>query len=230
LIGAEALIRWRHPNRGLIMPDKFIPIAEQSGLINEIGLWVLESACQQLLDWQRAGHDYSLSLNVSGKQIPLGLSPEAVAETVQRYGIAPEKLALEITEGILLSNIDDAVNWLQAIHDIGLQVYLDDFGTGYSSLSYLKRFPLETLKIDKSFVQDMQHDSNGRSLVQAIIAMAHSLGLNVVAEGVETEGHLQILRDMGCHFAQGYHLSRPLAAEDFAIAAERIATLLGAPA
>ena len=229
LTGAEALIRWRHPNRGLIAPDQFIPVAEETGLINEIGLWVLESACQQLLAWQRAGLDYHLSINVSGRQIPHGMPPEVVAEVIQRHGIAPEKLALEITEGILLNNIDEALNWLQAIHRMGLRVYLDDFGTGYSSLSYLKRFPLETLKIDKSFVQDMQFDGNERSLVQAIIAMARSLGLNVVAEGVETAGHLQILREMGCHYAQGYYLSRPLPAEDFAIAAERIALLLAAP-
>ena len=229
LTGAEALIRWRHPSRGLIAPDNFIPIAEETGLINEIGLWVLENACRQLLEWQRAGHDYSLSINVSGRQIPDGMPPAAIAEALQRYGIAPEKLALEITEGILLTNIDQALSWLEAVHRMGLRVYLDDFGTGYSSLSYLKRFPLETLKVDKSFVQDMQYDGNERSLVQAIIAMARSLGLNVVAEGVETEGHLQILREMGCHYAQGYYLSRPLPAEDFAIAAERIATLLAAP-
>ena len=229
LTGAEALIRWRHPSRGLIAPDNFIPIAEETGLITEIGLWVLENACRQLLEWQRAGHDYSLSINVSGRQIPDGMPPAAIAEALQRYGIAPEKLALEITEGILLTNIDQALSWLEAVHRMGLRVYLDDFGTGYSSLSYLKRFPLETLKVDKSFVQDMQYDGNERSLVQAIIAMARSLGLNVVAEGVETEGHLQILREMGCHYAQGYYLSRPLPAEDFAIAAERIATLLAAP-
>jgi EAL domain-containing protein (putative c-di-GMP-specific phosphodiesterase class I) len=154
------------------------------------------------------------------------MPPEAVAAALQRYGIAPQNLALEITEGILLNNIDEALNWLQAIHRMGLRVYLDDFGTGYSSLSYLKRFPLETLKVDKSFVQDMQYDGNERSLVQAIIAMARSLGLTVVAEGVESAGHLQILREMGCHYAQGYYLSRPLPIEDFAIAAERISTLL----
>ncbi len=226
LSGAEALIRWRHPTRGLIPPDLFIPLAEETGLIDEIGLWVLDGACRQLLAWQQAGHDYTLSINISGRQIPHGMPPKALADALALYGIAPDKLALEITEGVLLNDIDEALNWLQAVHDMGLRVYLDDFGTGYSSLSYLKRFPLETLKIDKSFIQDMQSEGNERSLVQAIIAMASSLGLNVVAEGVETAVHLQLLHEMGCQYAQGYYLSRPLPAEDFAIAAVRIATLL----
>ncbi len=230
LSGAEALIRWRHPSIGLISPEKFIPIAEKSGLIIDIGRWVLESACQQLLAWQRTGHDYSLSFNVSGMQIPKGLPPESVAEAIGRYGIAPHRLALEITEGILLSDVDEALAWLYGIHALGLNVSLDDFGTGYSSLSYLKRFPVQTLKIDQSFVQGMENDGNERSLVQAIIAIARSLGLNVVAEGVETADHLRLLRAMGCHYAQGYYFSHPLPAEEFAIAEERIAALLDAPA
>ena len=228
LSGAEALIRWRHPNFGFIEPDQFIPLAEETGLINDIGLWVFENACKQLQAWQRAGKDYYLSINVSGNQIPNGLPPEVVAEAIQRYGIAPKKLAVEITEGVLLNNIEEAVSWLQAIHDIGLRVYLDDFGTGYSSLSYLKRFPLETIKIDKSFILDMRFNGSERSLVQAIIAMAHSLELTVVAEGVETEDHLLMLREMGCHFAQGYYFSKPVPAEDFGIVAKRSATLLAA--
>ena len=226
LAGAEALIRWRHPEKGLVPPDKFIPIVEQSGLINEIGLWVLESACEKLGEWQAAGHDYYLSINVSGRQIPNGLPPSSIADALQRHCIAPERLALEITEGVLLSNIDEALAWLQAIKRLGIRTYLDDFGTGYSSLSYLKRFPLDTLKVDRSFVQDMQHGNSESLLVEAIIAMARSLRLSVVAEGVETAQHLQMLRDMGCHYAQGYYLARPLPAEDFLEAAEHIQLLL----
>lgn len=226
MAGAEALIRWRHPERGLVPPDHFIPLVEQSGLIDEIGLWVLDSACAQLAAWQAAGLDWYLSINVSGRQIPHGLPPEAVAAALARHGVEPARLALEITEGVLLDNVDAARHWLAAIQALNIRVYLDDFGTGYSSLSYLKRYPLDTLKIDRSFVQDMQPGSHEHSLVEAIIAMARSLGLKVVAEGVESAHHLAMLRAMGCHYAQGYFLSRPLPAEDFTHVAARIDTLL----
>ena len=216
IAGAEALIRWHHPERGLVPPDQFIPVVEQSGLINEIGLWVLDSACRQLAEWQAAGRPHYLSINVSGRQIPDGLPPQAVAAAIARHGIAPERLALEITEGILLGDIGVARAWLLAVQQLGVRLYLDDFGTGYSSLSYLKRFPLDTLKIDRSFVQDMQAESSDHSLVEAIVAMARSLRLRVVAEGVESAAQLQMLEAMGCHYAQGYHLSRPVPAADFA--------------
>jgi EAL domain-containing protein (putative c-di-GMP-specific phosphodiesterase class I) len=208
-----------------VAPDSFIPIAEQTGLINEIGLWVLDSACRQLLAWQQAGHDYQVSLNVSGRQIPEGLSPTALAEAIRRHGIAPRKLALEITEGVLLDDIDKAQAWLAAVHALGVRVYMDDFGTGFSSLSYLKRFPVDVLKVDKSFVRDMQSNDSDRPLVAGIVAMARSLGLAVVAEGVESPDHVQLLREMGCQFAQGYHFSRPVPAADFPAAADRIACL-----
>lgn len=226
LAGAEALIRWRHPERGLVPPDSFIPIVEQSKLINEIGLWVLESACQTLGEWQAAGLDYHLSINVSGRQIPDGLPPSSIAEVIERHGFRPDRLALEITEGILLSNIGEALAWLRAVKELGVRTYLDDFGTGYSSLSYLKRFPLDTLKVDRSFVQDMESGNSESLLVEAIIAMARSLRLSVVAEGVETAEHLQMLRDMGCHYAQGYYLARPLPAEDFLDASSHVQALL----
>lgn len=220
--GAEGLIRWRHPERGLVPPDRFIPIAEQTGLINEIGLWVIDTACRQLAQWQDAGITCYLSVNVSGRQIPNGLPPSAIADAMRRHGVAPERLALEITEGVLLNNIAEAQAWLQVIKQLGLRVYLDDFGTGYSSLSYLKRFPLDTLKIDRSFIQDMQAGNSEHSLVEAIIAMARSLGLTVVAEGVENAEQLQMLSQMGCHYAQGYHLARPLPPADFTHAAKEI--------
>lgn len=213
--GAEALIRWRHPERGLVPPDRFIPVVEQSGLIDGLGLWVLDDACRQLATWQRAGHPHYLSINVSGRQIPHGLPPAAVANALDRHGIPASRLALEITEGILLANIGEAQAWLQAVQALGVRVYLDDFGTGYSSLSYLNRFPLDTLKIDRSFVQDMASGNNAHSLVIAIVAMARSVGLQVVAEGVETASQLEILSAIGCQYAQGYYLSRPVTAGDF---------------
>ena len=226
LSGAEALIRWRHPVRGLVPPDSFIPLAEKTGLIVEIGLFVLESACQQLRAWEQEGHNYTLSLNVSGRQIPDGLSPARLLEVITHYGISPSQLALEITEGVMLRDIEKSLGWLKAVHELGFRVYLDDFGTGYSSLSYLKLFPVDTLKVDKSFVKDMQHDGNEHTLVGAIIAMGKSLGLDIVAEGVESSTHVHALRNMGCHFAQGYLFSRPVPAEDFSAAAARIDDLL----
>ena len=227
--GAEALIRWRHPERGLIPPDHFIPIIEQSGLINEIGLWVLETACAQLAAWQAAGSAHYLSINVSGRQIPHGLPPAAIADALARHGVEPGRLAVEITEGVLLNNISEAQSWLHAVQQLGIPVYLDDFGTGYSSLSYLKRFPLDTLKIDRSFFQDMQPGNSEHSLVEAIISMARSLGLKVVAEGVENAAQMQMLGAMGCHYGQGYFLSRPIPASEFTESASDIDRRLASP-
>lgn len=227
LSGAEALVRWRHPVRGLVPPDSFIALAERTGLIVEIGLFVLEAACQQMQHWMAQGHNYTLSINVSGRQIPDGLPPAQLQTMVRKYGIDPTRLALEITEGVMLHDIEESQQWLRAVHQMGFRVYLDDFGTGYSSLSYLKRFPVDTLKVDKSFVQDMQDGGNEFTLVAAIIAMGRSLGLEIVAEGVERETHLIELQKMGCHYAQGYYFSRPVPAEEFDAAATRVAVLLG---
>ena len=226
LSGAEALSRWRHPVRGLVPPDNFIPLAEKTGLIVDIGLFALEAACRQLCDWTRQGLDYTLSLNVSGRQIPDGLSPAQLRETTDRFGINRKRLALEITEGVMLHDIEKSLQWLNAVHEMGFRVYLDDFGTGYSSLSYLKLFPVDTLKVDKSFVSDMRDDNDENTLVGAIIAMGRSLGLSIVAEGVELPGHARALKRMGCQFAQGYYFSRPVPAEEFDAIAEHINTLL----
>ena len=226
LAGAESLIRWRHPVRGLVPPDQFIPILEQTGMIVEVGLWILDTACAQLAEWMQAGKPYYLSINVSGKQIPDGLRPEQVAECLQRHGVPAEHLALEITEGVLLEDVEAAQGWLRAMRELGVHLYLDDFGTGYSSLSYLKRFPLDTLKIDRAFILDMDQGNNERSLVEAIIAMAGSLDLRVVAEGVESATHFGLLRDLGCQYAQGYYLSRPVPAAEFTATALRIEKLL----
>lgn len=227
--GAEALIRWWHPTRGLVAPDNFIPLAEKTGLIVEIGVFALEAACQQLKVWQQHGLDFTLSLNVSGRQIPDGLSPTRLQDAISRHGIPASHLALEITEGVMLQDIEKSQHWLDAVHELGFHVYLDDFGTGYSSLSYLKRFPVDTLKVDKSFVQDMQAGNNEFTLVSAIIAMGQSLGLEIVAEGVEKESHAVALQRMGCRYAQGYLYSRPLPAQEFAAAVEQIHVQLDSP-
>ena len=229
LAGAEALIRWVHPQQGMVPPDDFIPVAEETGLIQEIGLWVLETACDQLQQWRREGReDLYLSINVSGSQIPHGLPPSAVMEALSRRSLPPGALVLEITEGVLMSDMKQALEWLQALRQVGIRIYLDDFGTGYSSLSYLKRFPVTTVKVDKSFVRDMGQDSSDRALVEAIVAMTRSLGLEVVAEGVENEAQLALLRGMGTRYGQGYHFSRPVPAGDFSAVAERLETLLQA--
>ncbi|MFA5082444.1 MAG: EAL domain-containing protein [Hydrogenophilaceae bacterium] len=226
LAGAEALIRWLRPEQGLIPPDAFIPLAEEIGLIDEIGLWVLDAACAQLAAWQRQGLDRYLSVNISAHQIPDGLPPTALADAVRRHGVDPARMALEITEGVLLADVNKALTWIEAAHGLGFRIYLDDFGTGYSSLSYLKRFPVDTIKVDKSFVRDMGEDSSDRTLVEAVVAMARSLGMSVVAEGVETAGQLELLRGMNCRYGQGYYFSRPVPAEQFEAAAVRIDEML----
>jgi EAL domain-containing protein (putative c-di-GMP-specific phosphodiesterase class I) len=226
LAGAEALIRWKHPTRGMVPPDAFIPLSEETGLIVDIGLWTLDVACQQLATWQAQGLDYYVSLNVSGRQIPDGLPSAKLLEAVSRHGVDATKLVIEITEGVLLGDFAKAQAWLIAVREQGFRIYLDDFGTGYSSLSYLKRFPVDTLKIDKSFIRDMSEDNSDRTLVEAIIAMANSLRLTVVAEGVETGDQLALLSKIGCKYVQGYHFSKPVPAEEFDAVAQRIKGML----
>jgi len=156
-----------------------------------------------------------LSINVSARQIPNALTASLVKEAINRYGIPASSLALEITEGVLLSDIDKGIEWIRTLRNEGFQIYMDDFGTGYSSLSYLKRFPINVLKIDRSFIRDMNVEANDRLLVQAIATMSHGLGLQVVAEGVENEGQISLLRKMGCKYGQGYFFSKPVPISDF---------------
>ncbi|GAB1392090.1 hypothetical protein MASR1M60_02530 [Rhodocyclaceae bacterium] len=215
IVGAEALLRWNHPQRGRIGPDQFIPLAEESGLIREIGSWVFEQACSQLAAWQRAGHHLHLAINVSVRQLPEALSIAQILTTLTRHGLSPRQIVLEITEGVLLADVPAIQAWFNDAGAAGLKLAIDDFGTGYSSLSYLKRFPVHHVKIDKAFVRDMASDPADRALVDAILAMAESLGLSVVAEGVETPEQAELLRARACALAQGYLYGRPVSAAEF---------------
>ena len=216
-LGAEALIRWIHPLRGMVSPAQFIPLAEETGLILPIGLWVLETACAQLKAWEQDAltRDLVLAVNVSAKQFHQADFVAQVQAVVQHHAINPMLLKLELTEGMLLENIEDTIATMNALKEIGVQFSLDDFGTGYSSLQYLKRLPLDQLKIDQSFVRDIAIDNSDKAIVHTIIAMAQSLNLNVIAEGVETEEQRQFLLDEGCTHYQGYLFSKPVPVEQF---------------
>ena len=216
-VGVEALIRWRHPERGLVSPNEFIPLAEETGLILPIGQWVMETACAQLKAWEQDAltHDLILSVNVSAKQFYQADFVAQVQATVQRYAINPRLLMLELTEGMMLENIKNVIAILSALKEFGVRFSLDDFGTGYSSLQYLKRLPIDQLKIDQSFVRDLAVDSSDKAIVRTIIAMAHSLNLNVIAEGVETEEQHYFLLKTGCTHYQGYLFGKPVPIEQF---------------
>lgn len=216
----EALLRWRDPQKGLIGPDTFIPLAEETGLIVEMGAWVLEESCRQLAAWHQAGLDahVGIAINVSGRQVPRGLSLAGIKETLDRYGLNGSQVSFEITESVLLDGSDTVAEWLSGVRSLGIRLMIDDFGTGYSSLSYLKHLQAAALKIDKSFVWGVAGASENKedqSLVLAIISMAHSLGLPVIAEGVETTEQAEWLLRNQCDFAQGYLYSRPVPAESF---------------
>lgn len=216
-IGAETLIRWNHPSRGMISPSQFIPMAEETGLILPIGQWVLETACAQLQTWKKntLTSDLNLAVNVSAKQFHHLNFVEQVQETIQRHGINPAKLKLELTESMLINDIDDIVIKMNALSQIGVRFSLDDFGTGYSSLQYLKKLPLSQLKIDQSFVHNIVTNESDRIIVRTIIAMAHSLNLDVIAEGVETEDQKQCLLSNDCTNFQGYLFGKPVPIDEF---------------
>ncbi|QRX85129.1 EAL domain-containing protein [Glaciimonas sp. PAMC28666] len=215
--GVEALIRWIHPVRGLVCPAQFIPLAEESGLIVPIGQWVLETACSRLKIWQQDAltRDLVLAVNISAVQFHQSDFVAQMQSLVHRHDINPTRLKLEITESLLLKNIENAIATMNALKEIGIHFSLDDFGTGYSSLQYLKRLPISQLKIDQSFINDIATDSSDKAIVCAIIAMAQSLNLDVIAEGVETEEQRQFLLDRSCTHYQGYLFSKPVPVEEF---------------
>jgi diguanylate cyclase (GGDEF)-like protein/PAS domain S-box-containing protein len=217
MVGAEALVRWEHPDQGLIPPNKFIPIAESSGLIVALGEWVLRTACSQMRQWRESGFGLGrIGVNVAGQQIQHGEMVSTVKQALSDTGLDPELLELEITENFIMGQTDESINVLHELRSLGICLAIDDFGTGYSSLSYLKRLPIDRLKVDRSFISDIPMDMNDVAITKAVLAMASSLELEVVAEGVETREQLEFLRHEGCDEAQGFYYSRPVSADDFA--------------
>ena len=215
--GAEALVRWKHPERGLIFPSEFIPVAEETGMILALGQWVVEAACRQLALWapDPCASRLNVAVNVSARQFQQGDFVQKIASALQRTGADPGRLTLELTESVLVENVEDIIEKMLALKTIGVNFALDDFGTGYSSLFYLKRLPLDQLKIDRPFVRDVLVDPDDAAIAKMIIALGQTLGLTVVAEGIETAEQHEFLVAAGCHHHQGYFFSPPLALEPF---------------
>jgi diguanylate cyclase (GGDEF)-like protein len=225
MCGVEALLRWTHPELGEVPPEEFIPIAEETGLILPIGEWVIEQACRQLRQWRAENVPVArVAVNVSASQFNSGDLPELIAGILTRYGIEPGWLELELTETILMTQAEESVKMLQKLKDIGLQLAIDDFGTGYSSLSYLKRFPIDRLKIDRSFIANIENDRDNAAIAEAVIAMAETMSLHVTAEGVENDRQLSLLREQRCGEVQGYLLGRPTPPEQICHMLEALQT------
>ncbi len=216
IISCEALVRWKHPTRGLLPPGEFISLAEETGVITSLGEWVLQTACQQAKKWQEAGLPaLSVAVNLSARQFRGGGLCDTVKNALEASGLEPERLELELTESVIMDGAEEAAVTLRTLKGIGVRLSLDDFGTGYSSLSYLKRFPFDTLKIDRSFVSELPRKSQDAAIATAIITLAHGLKLSVLAEGIETAEQYEFLKNQGCDEAQGYLMSRPIPAEQF---------------
>ena len=214
LLGAEALIRWQHPELGMISPVEFIPIAEETGLIIPLGQWVIETVCEQIKSWDKQElHIPHIAINISAKQFHQADFVSMLVHTIFEHHIKPSRVMLEITEGVFLGNLEEAIDKMNALKQSGFTFSIDDFGTGYSSLTYLKRLPFDQLKIDQSFVQGLINHPTDAAIVKAIVAMAKSMNLDLIAEGVETAQHLSYLSDFGCHAYQGYYFSKPLTVE-----------------
>ena len=214
VFGVEALVRWKHPQRGTIMPDEFIGPAEQTGLIHPLAHWVLKEAMGQCSNWQKAGLEVAVSINLSARNLLDPKLPERVVELLQTSGVSPDRIQFEITESAIMTDPTHAQDILMKLHGIGIKISIDDFGIGYSSLSYLRKLPVVQIKVDKSFVINMTQNEGDAKIVYSTIQLAHNLGLEVVAEGVETQEILDRLIKMGCDAAQGYYISRPIPAEE----------------
>ena len=211
MVGVEALLRWRNAELGLVAPSEFIPFAEISGLIFDLGKWVLQTACIQARTWELAGYrDLKMAVNISGKQLKQPGFLEMIEEIIKETEITPESLELEFTESVIMEKADKTINTLMSLKNMGVHLSIDDFGTGYSSLSYLKHFPIDRIKIDRSFITDINHSNDDAAIVEAIISMAHSLNLKVIAEGVENISQMDFLVARGCDEMQGFYLGEPM--------------------
>jgi len=211
----EALVRWRHPERGMIRPDEFIPLAEETGIIVELGEWVLREACRRARQWQLAGlTPLRVAVNLSARQFRQNQLAERVEAALREADLPAQYLELELTESAVMYDPEASAQILRQLSRLGIQLSIDDFGTGYSSLSHLKRFPLDKLKIDRGFIRDVTRSAEDASIVRAVISLAHTLKLKVIAEGVETREQLEFLREAGCDQYQGYYFSPPLAPEE----------------
>jgi predicted signal transduction protein with EAL and GGDEF domain len=215
IIGCEALLRWNHPQHGFVPPDQIIPVAEQTGLIKPLTEWVLDKALQQCKTWIDHGHKYHVSINLSVHNLYDKAIIEQVQGRLSHYAIAPQHLILEITESAMMADPQRAIEILTELDKMGIRISIDDFGTGFSSLAYLKQLPVDELKVDRSFVMDMSKDENDAVIVRSTIDLAHNLGLQVVAEGVEDNDSLKLLEILGCDLAQGYYISRPINVIEF---------------
>jgi len=216
LLGMEALVRWIHPVRGMISPVEFIPVAEETGLIIGIGRWVLREACRQNAQWQSTGlRPLRVAVNLSARQFRAGTLLNEIDTALTETGLSVDSLELEVTESMVMDDPEEVIKLLSKIHKRGIHLALDDFGTGHSSLAYLKRFPIDCVKIDRAFIKDTPGNTDDVAIAKTIIAMAQTLGLSTVAEGVETLEQLELMQEMGYDQIQGYYYSRPLPAEDF---------------
>ena len=212
IFGFESLIRWNHPTRGMVPPNEFIPVSEETGLIVPITLWILRTSCKQMVEWQRknpANKNLIISVNLSGKHFAQKDLVDQIKTILDETEMNPAHLKLELTESAVMENAENVISMMKQIRDLGVQLSIDDFGTGYSSLSYLHRFPINTLKVDRSFVSAMEDGTENGEIVRTVFALAKTLRLDVVAEGIETIHQLHQLRILGCEYGQGYLFSRP---------------------
>ncbi|MBL7003356.1 MAG: bifunctional diguanylate cyclase/phosphodiesterase, partial [Gammaproteobacteria bacterium] len=218
LVSAEALIRWLHPTDGLILPDDFIPLAEETGVIFELSRWVLDAVCKQLAIWEQSNQPLcTIAINLPSAEHLCGFTKHYVKKITDQYQVSPSRLIFEITEGLMMENTEKSILWLNSLRDLGVHISIDDFGIGYSSLSYLKRYPVDSLKIDRSFIKNIVSDNHNQLLVDTFVSIANSMQLELVAEGVETLEQMKYLQEhqSNCHLIQGDFYSKPLAIADF---------------